>query len=155
MTLREKIESIAKYDAVFINGSEVNNSNLKLSIKRYNKDIKIFESYYNPTNIDDFDIKNKYIIFSGIGNPENFKQTLIEKKFNIIKEINFPDHYNYSQTDIDKIKLEAKNLDAKIITTEKDFMKINANENDEIKFLKIELKINDENELINYLKLNI
>ena len=153
--LREKIESIEKYDVVFLNGNEINNSNLKLLIQKYNKNIKIFESYYKPTNISEFDINDKYIVFSGIGNPESFKETLVKNKLNIIKEINFPDHFNYTQADINKIKFEAKNLNAKIITTEKDYMKINPNENYDIKFLKIEIKVKDENELIDYLRSHI
>ena len=150
--LREKIESISKYDAIFLNGNEIDNSNLKLEIKKYSQDIKIFESYYNSTNTGQFDITKKYLIFSGIGNPESFKETLVRNKFNIIKEIIFPDHYNYTQNDIDKIKLQAESLNANIITTEKDFVKINANKNNTIKFLKVEIKIKDEDKLINYLK---
>ena len=153
--MREKMESISKYDAVFINGNHEDCSELKVLIKKYNKDIKIFESDYQPTNIDQFNINEKYLIFSGIGNPENFKETLIDNKFNIIKEFIFPDHYNYTQNDIDKIKLSAKKLNAKIITTEKDYIKINPNKNNDIKFLKIKLKIKEEEKLIKFLKLYI
>jgi tetraacyldisaccharide 4'-kinase len=150
--LREKINSISKYDAVFINGNEINISDLKSTIKKYNKDIKIFESHYNPINADQLSISEKYVIFSSIGNPNNFKETLIKNKFSIIKEIIFPDHYNYTRNDIDRIKLEAKKLNAKILTTEKDYVKINSNDNHDINFLKIELKIKDEEQFINFLK---
>ena len=153
--LREKIESISKFDVVFINGNEIDNSNFKLFIRKYDKNIKVFESHYIPTNIDQFDTTKKYIVFSGIGNPEIFKETLLSNKFNIIKEIIFPDHYSYTQADIDKIQLQAKDLNAEIITTEKDFVKINTYKNANIDFLKIELKIKDEEELIAYLKLYI
>jgi tetraacyldisaccharide 4'-kinase len=49
--LREKVESISKYDAVFINGNEIDSTNLKQLIRGYDKNIKIFESHYFPTNI--------------------------------------------------------------------------------------------------------
>jgi len=153
--LREKIKSILKYDAVFINGNENDNSDLKILIKKYNKDIQIFETFYKPNNIDQFDISDKYLIFSGIGNPDSFKETLIINNFIIVKEIIFPDHYEYTQADIENIKLQAKNLNAKILTTEKDFMKINLDKNKDISFLKIELIIKNEEELINFLKLPI
>jgi tetraacyldisaccharide 4'-kinase len=153
--LREKIASISKYNAIFINGNGLDNINLKNLIKKYSKDIKIFESFYQPINFDQFDIDEKYLIFSGIGNPEVFKETLLRNKLDIIKEIIFPDHYNYTQADIDKIKIQAKGLNAKIITTEKDYIKINSNKNDDIKFLKVELKIVNEEELTNYLKLHL
>ena len=153
--LREKINSIKKYDAIFINGNEVDNSDFKSLIKKYNKDIKIFESTYSPVNIDKFDINERYLVFSGIGNPESFKEILMKNKFNIIKEIIFPDHYNYTQDDIDEIKTQAKKLNATIITTEKDYTKINSSNYDDIKFLQIDLKIKNEIELINYLKINL
>tara|TARA_B110000196_G_scaffold54813_1_gene45361 strand:+ start:865 stop:1803 length:939 start_codon:yes stop_codon:yes gene_type:complete len=153
--LREKIESISKYDAIFLNGNEEDTSDLKLLIKKYNKNIKIFETYYKPININKFNDKNEYVIFSGIGNPESFKKTLTKNNFNIIKEIKFPDHYRYTQKDIDKIKLQAINLNAKILTTEKDYVKLNDNAADGIEFLEIELIIKEENELINFIKSNI
>ena len=153
--LREKINSIKKYDAIFINGNEVDNSDFKSLIKKYNKDIKIFESIYSPINIEKFDINERYLVFSGIGNPESFKEILMKNKFNIIKEIIFPDHYNYTQDDIDEIKTQAKKLNATIITTEKDYTKINSSNYDDIKFLQIDLKIENEIELINYLKINL
>ena len=150
--LREKIESISKYDVAFINGNQIDSSKLRLLIKRYNENIKIFESHYMPTNINQFEKSEKYLIFSGIGNPDSFKEILLRNRFNIIKEIIFPDHYNYTQVDIDNIKLYAKKLNAKIITTEKDYMRIDSNNNLEIKFLKVELKVLNEEELVNYLK---
>jgi tetraacyldisaccharide 4'-kinase len=153
--LREKIQSILKYDALFINGNDIDNSHLKLIIRKYNKDIKIFESHYSPTNINHFSLTEKYLIFSGIGNPDAFRETLKTNNINIIKEVIFPDHYNYTQNDINKIRSEAKKLNAKIITTEKDFVKINSSKNDDIKFLEIELKVKNEEQLIDYLKTHI
>jgi tetraacyldisaccharide 4'-kinase len=151
--LRERIESISKYDAVFINGNTKNNNDLKLIIKKYNKGIQIFETFYNPVNINEFNVNEKYIIFSGIGNPESFKEILIQNKLNIVKEIIFPDHHSYVQNDIDYIKLQAKQLNARILTTEKDYVKINSDKNQDIRFLEIELDIKDEKKLIDYLKL--
>ena len=153
--LREKIESISKHDAVFLNGNENDNSNIKSLINKYNKDIPVFESTYKPKNIDQFKKDANYIIFSGIGNPESFKETLIKNRLKVVKEFIFPDHYQYTENDINNIKLHAKKFNAQILTTEKDYTKININENNDIKFLKIELAIKDEQKLINYLKLHI
>ena len=152
-TITKTLEDIL--NAVFLNGNENNNTDLKLFIKRYNKNIKIFETYYKPTNINKFDTGEKYIIFSGIGNPESFRETLIKNRIDIIKEIIFPDHYDYNQKDIDHIRLQAKNLNAKILTTEKDFMKVSLMENDNIDFLKIELTIKEEEKFVEYLKMHI
>ncbi len=153
--LREKIESISKYDAIFLNGNERNNSNIKSLINEYDKSIPVFESTYKPTNIAQFDTNAKYIIFSGIGNPESFKEMVINNRLKVIKEFIFPDHYQYTSADINSLKLHARKLNAKILTTEKDYTKINSNINNDIKCLKIELVIKDEQKLVDYLKLHI
>ena len=153
--LREKIDSVSKYDLAFLNGNEKNNSILKLLLKKYNTNIKIFESKYKAINIKQFNINEKYIIFSGIGNPENFKQTLVDNNIKITKEIIFPDHHSYTQKDIDYIRFQATNNNSKIITTEKDYMKIKSFKNDGIKYLKIELDIKNEDKLIECLKTHI
>ena len=153
--LREKIDSISKFDVAFLNGNEKDNTNLKLLIKKYNTNIQVFESNYRAVNMNQFDINEKYVIFSGIGNPESFNQILINNGLNVVKEIIFPDHYKYTQKDIDDIKLQARQLNAKILTTEKDYIKIQSNDNNDIKYLKIELDIKNEDKLIDYLKLHI
>jgi len=153
--LREKINSVSKYDAAFINGNEKDNSKFKLLLKKYNADIEIFESTYKAINIKELNIYEEYIIFSGIGNPESFKQTLINNNIKIVKEIIFPDHYKYTQKDIDHIRFQAKQQNSKILTTEKDYIKIKSNKNNDIKYLKVELDIKNEDKLINYLKLHI
>ena len=95
------------------------------------------------------------MIFSGIGNPYSFKKILLDNNFNIIDEINFPDHYEYKKIDINMIKNKAKKINAKIITTEKDYVKISKFDREEIDFLEISLKIKNENQLIDFLKLKI
>ena len=153
--LREKINSVSKYDLAFINGNEQNNSTLKLLLKKYNANIKIFESEYRVLNIKQFNVNDKYIIFSGIANPENFKQTLDDNSIKITKEIIYPDHHCYTQKDIDYIRSEAINHNSKILTTEKDYMKIKLFNGDDIEHLKIELNIKNEDRLIEYLKTHI
>ena len=153
--LREKLESISKYNAVFLNGNERDNSNIKSLINKFNKDIPIFESTYKPINIDQFDTNAKYLIFSGIGNPDSFKEMVINNRLKVVKEIIFPDHYQYNTNDINNIVLHAKRLGAQILTTEKDYAKINSNKDNNIKFLEIEIAIKDEKKLIDYLKLHI
>jgi tetraacyldisaccharide 4'-kinase len=150
--LREKINSISKYDMAFINGNEVDNTKLKLLLKSYNANIEIFETNYKAINIKEFNIKDEYMVFSGIGNPESFRQTLINNNIKVTKEIIFPDHYNYTHKDIEQIKYQAKKLNLKILTTEKDYIKIKSIDNNDIRYLKVELDIKNEDRLINHLK---
>ena len=152
---KRKNNSVSKYDAAFINGNEEDNIKLKSLLKKYNTHIQIFESNYKAINIKELDIDEKYIVFSGIGNPESFKQTLINNNIKIEKEIIYPDHHQYTQKDIDHIRFQARRLNSKILTTEKDYIKIKSSKNNDIKYLKVELDIKNEDKLIDYLKIHI
>ena len=66
---------------------------------------------------------------------------------NIIKDLEFPDHYQYTQNDINQILVDADNLACQIITTEKDYVRLN--NNDKIFYIKSELKILNQKTFIN------
>ena len=149
--LREKVDSLKKYDIVFLKGECLNEEKIVNLIKDQNPEIKVFQTYYEAVNLNKFNVKNDYLIFSGIANPNNFRNTLIKNNFNIVDEIIFPDHYEYKQEDIEKIKLKAKKLNAKIITTEKDYVKLSEKDTNNIEFLEIDLKIKNERDLINFI----
>ena len=154
--LREKIENLKNYDIVFLNGKDDNTENIREIIHRLNPKIEIFESDYKIENLKELDINSNYLIFSGIGDPVSFKEILLENNISVVKEIVFPDHYTYKKKDIENILQESKKLNAKILTTEKDFIKLSVDDVREINFLKIELKIVKEEKFINFIndKLN-
>ena len=149
--LREKISSLKKYDAIFLKDSELN-KNVQGIIKNYNQNIEVFHTSYQIKNFRNFDLSKKFLVFSGIGNPKNLMNILNKNNFKIIDQIIFSDHYNYKQEDIDFIKNRAKKINAEIITTEKDFVKISKFDNKNINFLEIDLKIENEKKLINFIK---
>jgi tetraacyldisaccharide 4'-kinase len=149
--MREKISSLKRFDAVFLNGKLDNFDKIEKQIKKINLDIKIFKTFYKILNIEIYNLESKYLIFSGIGDPFSFKDILVENKFNVVREMIFPDHYNYNHDDLEKIQNIAKNENLKIITTEKDFMKIPEEFKKEINFLTIDLVIQDEKKLIELL----
>ncbi len=150
--LREKTESIKKYDVAIINGNGENITNLKKYLLKFNKSLKIFRGNY----ILDQDINklknNRFIAFSGIGNHKTFLKTLKKNKIKIAKNYNFPDHYNYKDNDIYKIKKIAKKYNYKIITTEKDFLRLDKIIKKNINFLKIKIKISDKKNLSKIIK---
>ncbi len=141
--LRESINEIKNYDLVFINGEKKNNK-LFLKLKLIDKKLKIFVGKYKPLNLKNFNLKKKYLMFCGIGNPKEFEQTLIKYKFNIYKKIIFPDHYKLSNKDLKNIKDKAKKENLLLITTEKDYFRLNQMQRKNIKFLKIKLDIKDK-----------
>ena len=154
--LREKLNSIKKYDAIFLNGNSENSDEIKSKIKRYNKDISIFESSYSLLKGKNFDYKINYLAFAGIGIPLNFYKSLIKDNINVVKFLEFPDHYIYTEDDIKNIKDIAKSLNAKIITTVKDFSRLENSKNvflkENIQCIKMELKIKNESDLVNFIK---
>tara|TARA_B100001142_G_C14291915_1_gene639339 strand:- start:264 stop:1196 length:933 start_codon:yes stop_codon:yes gene_type:complete len=152
--LRENLKSLKNYSAVVLNGNGESTKKIRNQIKKYNRKIKIFETKYNPINIKKIKNSKGYLIFSGIGNPATFKKTLMQNKIKIVKSMVFPDHYQYTNNDIKKIKKLAKDLKTNILTTEKDFMRIKNNKQG-IDYLKVNLLIKEKKNLINFLKKNI
>ena len=150
--LRENLNSLKKYDAVFIkNENKIIQDQLDL-IRKYNQNIKIFETFFKIKNLNEFDLDNEYMIFSGVGNPNSFKKILVNNKFKIIKEIIFADHYNYKKKEIENILAIAKERNCKIITTEKDFVKIDKFGFTDINFIDVDLKVKNEEKLVAFLK---
>ena len=145
--LREDINNLKLYSHVFLNGNEEKTEIKKNFIKKINPKTIIYESRYRPLNLEDFDKSEKYLVFSGIGNHKTFINMLKKKKFNILSDLEFPDHFYYKESDLNKIFLKAKKLNAKIITTEKDYLRINQSLSKDIKFIKSELEIMDEDSL--------
>ena len=138
--LRENISALNNYDAIFLNG-EKKNKKLNLILKKIKSKPKIFKAIYTPTNLKNFNRNKNFLFFCGIGNPDEFKRTLNKYKFKLREEFIFPDHHNYSNAEVEKIKQIAKNKKLEIITTEKDYYRLNNKNKKNIKCLKIILKI--------------
>lgn len=146
--LREPLSSLKRADCIVINGKkniEIENKILK------EKDTKIFYSKYIPENMDKFK-NNKIIAFAGIGNPINFIDLLNEYNLNIIDTVSFPDHYTYKANDIDLLKMKANKLNATLVTTEKDYIRLDNSLKTNINYLKVKLEIENKESLIELLK---
>ncbi len=65
------------------------------------------------------------VLVSAVANPKHLI-TSAEKRFNLISTYIYKDHYNYKQSDINKIVAYAVENNAYIIVTEKDAVKISA-----------------------------
>ena len=146
--LREKIDNLKYYEHIFLNGNLENLEKIKEEILRVNSKINIHVGKYEPVNIDEFNKEDKYLVFSGIGNHKTFISMLNNNGIKIIKDIEFSDHHKYKKNEIDKIINEANRLSCKLITTEKDFLRLKNNFINKIKFVKSELKIIDEEKFI-------
>jgi len=147
--LREDLSSLKRANCVLINGKK--NIDIENKIYSKNREIKIYYAKYKPTNISEF--KNKEVIaFAGIGNPINFFNLLKKNNINVSEEKKFPDHYNYSEKDLKNLinKLKVKN--SILLTTEKDYFRINKNYRKNISFLKIVVEIQNRDQFIEEIK---
>jgi tetraacyldisaccharide 4'-kinase len=153
--LRESINNLKFYENVFLNGNEESLIAIKDQIKKINPNMNINSGKYTPLNIGEFDKDQNYLVFSGIGNHKTFVEMLKNNKLKIVSDLEYPDHYQYSKRDFDEIIINAKKYNAHIITTEKDYLRLENFNINEILYVKSSLDISDEKSLTNkLLKLN-
>jgi len=139
--LRETISSgLLNIDAIIING---NNEIIDYQHYIFRKKIPIFESIISLQKTLEVN-QDKFLAFCGLANPQKFYKTLKQNGFNLIQTKSFPDHYQYNDTDINSLKKEAKKYKLKLITTEKDYVKINEQNNNLINVASINLTIEDK-----------
>ena len=143
--LRERFNSLKKANVILINGKK--DINFEKKIVSINKNIKIFYSYYKPSNIDQF--KNKKLLaIAGIGNPYNFFKLIEENNLKIEKKLIFPDHHIFNETEVKSIINESLHKNLHIIMTEKDYFKIRNFNIDNINYLKVSLEIHEKQNFI-------
>ncbi len=133
--LREKIESgIKKSDFIVVIGD-----------KEINLDVPILKAnIVSKISLD----QQKFIAFAGIGNPEKFFHSVIEAEGEIIKKFAFGDHHQYTNKElVDLIDL-AISHQVKLITTEKDFTRIDDKFKSDIHTLPITIVWKKEEQLI-------
>ena len=138
--LREGVSGVYRADAIVL-------------IKRE----KVHPKFALPTNIPIFTAKNSevcpydentdVIAFAGIGYPEKFFNNI---PCNIIEKISFPDHYQYSDEDIKKLIDLSRKKKAKLLTTEKDWVRIPDWAKKQIKFSALNTEI--ESKFYDWLK---
>lgn len=127
---------INKSDMVLIIGEK--NEALEEKIKAIKPLIPIFRAKLEVT--EPIAVANNRVVgFCGLGYPLKFKKTLLECGYELIDFVSFADHHPYTITEIQKLIAGAKSVDATLITTKKDFVKIPAVFKNEISVIEIKL----------------
>ena len=118
-------------------------------INQISSGINLHIGKYVGLNMDQFDKTDDYLVFSGIGNHDTFISMIKSYGLNIKKEIEFPDHYQYSKEEIENILKQANKYNYKILTTEKDILRIDFQDLNinKINYIKSDLEIIDEEKL--------
>jgi tetraacyldisaccharide 4'-kinase len=160
--LREPLTALKRADAVLLTKCNLNSDTggLKDFLKEIKPGLEIFEAAHRPvgfyplgepeklTSPDSLKEKNA-ALFSGIAGPVSFEQLIKGLEINVGLSFIFPDHYHYTQGDLDRIFSEtrANKIDT-IITTEKDAARLGdvrcADYHVRLLVLAIELSLKDE-----------
>ncbi|WKK81359.2 tetraacyldisaccharide 4'-kinase [Marivirga arenosa] len=131
-TLRESRRGVRRADAIIItkcpdNLTDDKKTEIKNRILSYT-DKKVFFTKVDYQEVkhtfDKRKVDEKIILVTGIAHSGKFKSHLIESGYKIMTHFDFPDHHNFSKNDIQKIYESAKNQNADILTTEKDWVRL-------------------------------
>ena len=107
-------------------------------------DIPVF--YAENKTISPYTENTKLVAFAGIGYPKKF---FAELK-NVTARRAYPDHYLYTDKDITELINLADKKGAKLVTTEKDWVRLPVDVQKQIKFARLETKI--DNAFFDWLK---
>lgn len=120
--LRESVKSgVKKSDVVLIIGEK--NDTIEEKVLEIRSNIKIYYAKIKAINNIQTE-NNKVLGFCGIGYPEKFRKTLKECGFDIVDFVSFADHHPYTITEIQKLIRAAEKLNATLVTTQKDYVKV-------------------------------
>lgn len=142
--LREPIEGLKRADKLVIMNKScktVKKSILSRIFSEYDENktfvCNVIPSYtYNIKTTEVLPLKSDVTGICAIGQPEQFYE-FVKQKFNLIKTATFDDHHSYKFEEIAKFK-------GNIITTEKDAVKLQKFDFDNIYAMKLKLDIDTE-----------
>ncbi|MCB9988848.1 MAG: tetraacyldisaccharide 4'-kinase [Rhodospirillales bacterium] len=120
--LREPLETgLARADAFLIIGDDKTDVHALLPLDKpaFSGHIQVPEGFETDRSIP-------YVAFAGLGRPEKFKATLEDYGLDIAAFQSFPDHHAYTAHDLQTLIDKATARKARLITTQKDAVKLPA-----------------------------
>ena len=138
--LREPKSAIQRADAIIVIKNKVMSPYFALPTN-----IPIF--YAHNKELCPYDEKTSVVVFAGIGYPEKFFNRVTS---HVVEKRAFPDHYQYTDDDIKELIKLATEKKAKLLTTEKDWVRLPDWVKKEIRFSKLNTEI--ENNFYDWLK---
>ena len=137
--LRQSIKTcLERVDCIIFTGNPSKQVNLKINKRTFNSEIRI--------NNNKIKKNQKFLAFSGLAVNQKFFDTLKLNDYNVKEKIEFSDHFSYSENLIQKLIKIAKTKQLRLITTEKDKVKIDKKFHKYIDELLIEAKIKKDDE---------
>ena len=136
-TLREAVRQTRRADAILLTHADdpAATEELQKFMRKYRPQLPIFTSRHRIVELVHLGTGQtsslekirgaRLMAVTGIGQPERFFQTLQENASEIAAGCIYPDHYRYSEKDLESLEAEAGRLNVHtIVTTEKDAVRI-------------------------------
>lgn len=90
--------------------------------------------------------------FSGIGRPEKFYRSLSEAGASIRKRTSFPDHHPFTAKELARLQREAEQDQARLVTTEKDHVRLPHSFRDHVDMLTVRLEWENNSALLDMIE---
>lgn len=140
--LRERFKQASKRVNWVIKSGSNNTPYLDKLIQKYK--LKFCEVNIIPKSISSAENNKNVLAFAGIGNPNKFFISLNKAGYNVVITKQYKDHYSYTNNDIEKLLQLAQSNNLQLITTSKDYVKIDSKYKPFVQEFKIELNLSKE-----------
>ena len=131
--LREGMGALRRADAVIVIKTGTPRRPLRLP-----DNIPVF--YAHNETVSPYRAGTPLVAFAGIGYPRKFFDSLK----NVVAKKAFADHYQYTESDIQKLVRMAARRRARLVTTEKDWVRLPENVRDNIKYAELRTVIDKD-----------
>lgn len=117
--LRESFQDAVSRASAMVLVGERDRQNLGARVS-----IPVFRAKLEPNLPLGFPRFGKFVAFAGLARPEKFFATAQALGLELVSAREYPDHYLYTEADIDALRFEAEELGANLLTTEKDAVRL-------------------------------
>ena len=143
--LRESIKAgLKRADAVVIIGNDATGA--AADVHAIKPSLPILTARLAPSPASPLQ-GQRVFAFAGIGRPDKFFATLIASGATVVGQKTFPDHHPFKTDDLAGLEASAKALNARLVTTEKDFVRLDAIGQRNIATLPVTLTFDDADAL--------
>jgi len=130
--LRERVaQGLHRAHAIIVNGTEMPSELLTAQLPLIRSRIVPEESGWTGKRV---------LAFAGIGRPEKFFSSLADLGAHILATRSFPDHHVYTESELRQLNALARSMDAALVTTEKDFVRLKPAERQGVSSLPIRIE---------------
>lgn len=143
--LREPIaQGLARTHAVIFIGHDAHNTKSQIPDHIPIFDARIIGAFEGDKTID-------YYGFAGLGDPWKFKTTLLDEGIKLKGFEGYADHHRYSLAELNALMIKASDCGARLITTQKDYMRIPDAYHDKIDYYPVFLDWANEAMVVDFL----